>query len=83
MTTHSDRCWQDLANVSLISEVAYLWGMTVDRVHTLCDEGKVIATQPEHSNVWMVSLRDMIAKYGPPVNLHDCPEALVDLRMSI
>jgi len=61
-----ERCLRDLAAVTTIPEATRLWNIHKSTLTRWCNEGRVMAIKPQHSDCWLVSVRHMNTLLGFP-----------------
>lgn len=66
----------DLSKVTTVSEVAQLYYVSTWTVRRLCNEGRIIGTQPGNCGTWVISLASVIDYFGMPKNLSSCTDTL-------
>jgi len=61
-----EKCLLDLAAVTTISEATRLWCIHKSTLTRWCNEGRVMAIKPQHSDCWLVSVRHLNTLLGFP-----------------
>lgn len=78
MLKNRDSYMQDLAAVTVIAEASKYWPVSASHLNRLCLEGKLVSTQPDGSNVWVISVRHLVDLFGYPTLPKKCDEPLRD-----